>query len=481
MVLRRSLASLLLGLCLLTAATAAAAFYPRGPEAQPLDVSAPLMGDGFSLVPLSSLLDATPGQVVMIFYFSATCGHCIEAGPEVTRLANTLQARGIPTIGIAAGRNSLAELEQYTSSFSTPFKIYRDTSADFARKNTIRATPMFMIVKKKTRQVESFAGIGPGYSKLIEATAVKAAGGDALTVLSTDHYNGSLVCSTCHADAYRSWGLTFHAVALYSLKEEGQREDPKCVGCHVTGYGAATGYVDMKTTPELAHVGCEQCHGIAGGHGKLRPPIKDPAAAYGPTCVACHDKGHSIGFSVEKGLPLAAHGKNRDVEEAVFQSERRKLEAGMGERPLIAFPDGKLVGSEKCQGCHAAEYAQWKPTRHAQAIHSLKAKGKDTDPECLGCHAQLPDKAQAAKPDAWVPGVGCESCHGPGEAHVAAGGGKDNIVGLTESCPVCVIDAMCSTCHSSSQDPDFDLERDLPKAGHGGAAPGQPVVNPTGG
>jgi hypothetical protein len=54
-------------------------------------------------------------------------------------------------------------------------------------------------------------------------------------------------------------------------------------------------------------------------------------------------------------------------------------------------------------------------------------------------------------------GVGCESCHGPGAAHATAPT-KDNIVGLGDSCPECVIEAICTSCHDQTWDPKWELK-----------------------
>jgi len=54
-----------------------------------------------------------------------------------------------------------------------------------------------------------------------------------------------------------------------------------------------------------------------------------------------------------------------------------------------------LAGSEACKDCHQKEYAQYLTTSHGRA-------------ESDG--SSLPEK------------MGCETCHGPGSAHVAAGG-----------------------------------------------------------
>ena len=62
-------------------------------------------------------------------------------------------------------------------------------------------------------------------------------------------------------------------------------------------------------------------------------------------------------------------------------------------------------------------------------------------------------------------GVGCESCHGPGGAHAAAPSAT-NIVGLGESCPECVIEAICTSCHTEQWDPDWELKARLGAIDH---------------
>jgi hypothetical protein len=44
------------------------------------------------------------------------------------------------------------------------------------------------------------------------------------------------------------------------------------VRCHTVGFEYQTGYVDAKKTPNLKHVGCENCHGPGSGH------VADPKA-----------------------------------------------------------------------------------------------------------------------------------------------------------------------------------------------------------
>lgn len=92
-------------------------------------------------------------------------------------------------------------------------------------------------------------------------------------------YVGSKNCKKCHLKEYKSWEATKMATTFDALKpgERGEAKlkagldpnndyttDEKCVKCHVTGYGKPGGFVDIATTPELANVGCETCHGPGG-------------------------------------------------------------------------------------------------------------------------------------------------------------------------------------------------------------------------
>ena len=90
---------------------------------------------------------------------------------------------------------------------------------------------------------------------------------------------GSKNCKKCHIKEHKSWEQTKMAQVFETLKP-GERADAKtaagldpnkdyttdktCLPCHTTGYGKKGGFVDLETTPELANVGCESCHGPGG-------------------------------------------------------------------------------------------------------------------------------------------------------------------------------------------------------------------------
>lgn len=80
------------------------------------------------------------------------------------------------------------------------------------------------------------------------------------------------------------------------------------------------------------------------------------------------------------------------------------------------------VGAETCKGCHEQQFKQLEGTQHFKTTFE-KGRG-----------------------EAWH---GCESCHGPGSAHVEGGGDKSKIVtfnGMSQK----DISARCMSCHETN-------------------------------
>lgn len=80
------------------------------------------------------------------------------------------------------------------------------------------------------------------------------------------------------------------------------------------------------------------------------------------------------------------------------------------------------VGSDVCKTCHPDVWANFYRNPHFKSVASGKESPENT---------------------------GCESCHGPGKAHVEARGGKATIVAFSQLAPDKVLDA-CLRCHSKT-------------------------------
>lgn len=393
-----------------------------------------------------------------LFYFSATCPHCKHVAPEVAALARSLAGQA-DVIGIATSGSSPDAVAAFSTTYDLGFEIVSDADGAIGRAMGARSTPSSLLVErvgKELRVIDVWYPYSPGTDALVQMRA----SGIPFSSFAKGQYQGNTPCFACHQQEAESWALTHHSIAWGTLVEAGSQQDPACTSCHVTGAGQPTGWTPGDD--DLTDVGCESCHGPGGPHDGERVDAKT-------TCAGCHDAKHSIAFSLDKGLPLIDHFLTNTLEAPAWRERREALIEGKASRPLLAFADAPYVGAAACQTCHAAEHASWAASPHGRAMASLDKHARTTDTECVSCHATAtvsgprPTELSGYRVDE---AVGCESCHGPGGQHVAAGGGKDNIVGLGESCPVCVIEAVCTSCHTEAWDPLWDLDVRLPAAKH---------------
>ena len=111
------------------------------------------------------------------------------------------------------------------------------------------------------------------------------------------NYIGAQACVECHNNICRYETNTAHASAFSNLafKATGGQNNSSCLPCHTVGYGLPTGFVSATSTPKLAGVQCENCHGPAANHA-ANPndftvvPRVDIAAT---VCGGCHSASHT--------------------------------------------------------------------------------------------------------------------------------------------------------------------------------------------
>jgi len=396
----------------------------------------------------------------LIYFFSPTCPHCQAVAEELGQLGRDLKGKAL-VIGVASASSMAGDIADFKTKYKIDDLIVHDTDRGIQGAMGVRSTPSVLLVepgpKSKHHIVDVWYPYQGGYD-----TYVKIRLSEDPWSAFDGSYLGNGSCGGCHQQEMESWALTHHSIAWRSLVKTADHEQDECTGCHVTGKGQPSGWKDA-TTPQLVDVGCEACHGPSGPHDGTRTEPKE-------ACKGCHDAEHSIQFTVEKGLPLIDHYAANALSDEGFTERRMALLDGEIPRPLLAFASDETAGAKACKSCHKAEYNQWSSTGHAQAMEGLEADDKRTDPGCVKCHAT---GKRGGPPATDLAGfrvkesVGCEACHGPGQAHIQAGGGTENIEKLGDDCPVCVIEAVCTSCHTSEWDKDWSLDTHLPKAGHG--------------
>jgi hypothetical protein len=182
---------------------------------------------------------------------------------------------------------------------------------------------------------------------------------------------------------------------------------------------------------------------------------------YEPVCETCHNPTHSLGFDYDSFRKNISH-----IQIAAMTPAER--EALGGSRPGSLMPvDVAYVGSEACKSCHEAEFATWEKSPHSHSLRSLETRNKSNDAKCLACHTTgfglqggFP-KSAVSQPQTHtdLARVGCESCHGPGQAHVPKEAKKiGTIISLGDKCDSCVILQICGACHDDDNDPGFAFE-----------------------
>lgn len=113
-----------------------------------------------------------------------------------------------------------------------------------------------------------------------------------------EKFAGSKTCGSCHDQEYKIWEKSLHSSALKTLEKDGHDRDPDCVSCHVVGLDKNVGFMDRSSTPELADVGCESCHGAGAAHS-MKPESVDMIKIGAKSCMSCHVKNHSPAFDFD--------------------------------------------------------------------------------------------------------------------------------------------------------------------------------------
>lgn len=151
----------------------------------------------------------------------------------------------------------------------------------------------------------------------------------------------------------------------------------------------------------------------------------------------------------------------------------------------VDFPNATYVGTDACLKCHQEAYKVWFNSDHAKAFASLvnaeRPMLRQFDGECVACHvigfgykSGYEDETKTAD----LKNVGCESCHGPGSAHIAdtknlkirelmnAFKPKPDATAAEETRRINALDQACQKCHDQDNDVHWDFKKKWPGIVH---------------
>ncbi len=118
-------------------------------------------------------------------------------------------------------------------------------------------------------------------------------------------YIGVSRCAECHQPYFDSWRVTDHARAWNALERVGKLNDPECIRCHVVGFGEDGGFHRIETTPTLADVQCEACHGKGAEH--IKGNYRMVREVNESICLGCHTEENSPDFDYSDYLKKVDH------------------------------------------------------------------------------------------------------------------------------------------------------------------------------
>ncbi len=220
-------------------------------------------------------------------------------------------------------------------------------------------------------------------------------------------------------------------------------------------------------------------------------------------------------LKAQKVLPILEWYAEEVKRQDLLAEARKKA---IPHQAQIQFPNLNLtyIGSDRCTGCHAAEFAKWSETKHAHAWDALTPKyskrpeNRQFDPECVVCHStgfEYKTGFENEKKTPFLKHNGCENCHGPGSGHATNPKDPQLLAALTpwrtkreEKLPdlafmkkmaetppidrgkvpmpaaqermVNTVSGMCMKCHDTENDPKFDFWEYFPKIHHSGLKQG---------
>jgi hypothetical protein len=211
---------------------------------------------------------------------------------------------------------------------------------------------------------------------------------------------------------------------------------------------------------------CARCHrkefkqhSLTNHARTLRPMRRDRLPAEFPASGAFTDPASGAAYSMRESngrFELSVTGS------AGTHARVIDLALGAGKRGMTFLsldgPDGMIELRMSCfprQKKWFITPGQARPD--APAAGKLR-KGQDAR-RCIGCHAvALPESGVA--PEERLMGVGCESCHGPGKAHVAAAvaNPKPGAIRSLRELGATQLNELCGKCHRTAKDIDPDNE-----------------------
>lgn len=184
-------------------------------------------------------------------------------------------------------------------------------------------------------------------------------------------------------------------------------------------------------------------------------------------------------FEISPDVPRAPAVQSQIATYFRAINERNRVEYASLRPPPPPPGSPSYVGVEACRACHAEAYDVWQRTPHGHAYQTLEDASKNFNLSCVGCHVtgyRQPGGSEVVQ-NQGLRDVQCETCHGPGSAHVEAHGAAAQRATIRRNATADV----CAGCHTPEHSDHFDYGAYLPRIlgpGHGQPMPAAAAAAP---
>lgn len=174
-------------------------------------------------------------------------------------------------------------------------------------------------------------------------------------------------------------------------------------------------------------------------------------------------------FEISPDVPRASTVQSQIATYFRAVNEHNRAEYATLRAPEAPAGTAHYVGIEACRDCHEEAYGVWARTPHSHAYRTLEDASKNFNLACVGCHVtgyRQPGGSEVVQNDG-LRDVQCETCHGPGSAHVDARTAATRRATIRRDAPA---DLCATQCHTAEHSDHFDYATYRPRIlgpGHG--------------
>jgi len=215
---------------------------------------------------------------------------------------------------------------------------------------------------------------------------------------------GQAVCEVCHTDIATQYSANYHDGAKYggtTITGGGFFSKPSpaqnvitgygggCLPCHTTGFGEASGFQALDTTPQLAGIGCEECHGPGSNHAAHPSETNIAREPQAQACLDCHETSYKVLNGPVLPKNDASFAGTAPASVSSHHPQGTFLLGLQGfDMPDSPGPHSRV--DNKCVGCHlnpapSSETIDWDGPPSYDLNHGQAGMAPDTI-TCAPCH-----------------------------------------------------------------------------------------------